>query len=414
LIAKPFHRIIGTAIAPLKCASHCTRAEPSAARLANGQARPPDAQVNVPLMKHEQRRIATSGHLHHRSSRYAFEDTMTDANIEWDKLGFDYIRTDLRYLSYWRNGDWQPGSLTEDNVLHISEGSTALHYGQQCFEGLKAYRCKDGTINLFRPDQNAQRMQRGCARLLMPAPSTAQFIDACKAVVKANARFIPPYGSGGALYLRPFVIGVGDNIGVRAAPEFIFSVFCIPVGPYFKGGMKPNNFVISDYDRAAPQGTGAAKVGGNYAASLMPGSQAKKNHFADCIYLDPLTHSRIEEVGSANFFAITHQNEFVTPKSPSVLPGITRLSLIELAQNRLGLKVIEGDVFIDRLSDFKEAGACGTAAVITPIGGIEYKGKLHVFYSEQDVSPTIRRLYDELTGIQSGDLEAPEGWIVKV
>jgi branched-chain amino acid aminotransferase len=339
---------------------------------------------------------------------------MSHESINWDKLGFDYIKTDMRYLSHWRDGAWEEGSLTEDNVLHISEGSTALHYGQQCFEGLKAYRCKDGSINLFRPDQNAMRMQRSCSRLLMPHVPTDVFIEACKKVVKANERFIPPYGSGGALYLRPFVIGVGDNIGVRTAPEFIFSVFCIPVGAYFKGGLKPNNFVISGYDRAAPNGTGAAKVGGNYAASLMPGSEAKKHNFADCIYLDPQTHSKIEEVGSANFFAITQDDVFVTPKSPSVLPGITRLSLIELAQSRLGLKVVEGDVFIDDIADFKEAGACGTAAVITPIGGISYKDKLHVFYSETEVGPITRKLYAELTGVQSGDVEAPQGWIVKV
>ena len=339
---------------------------------------------------------------------------MSYESINWDKLGFDYIKTDKRFLSHWRNGDWQEGTLTEDNVLHISEGSTALHYGQQCFEGLKAYRCKDGSINLFRPDQNAMRMQRSCSRLLMPHVPTDVFIEACKQVVRANERFIPPYGTGGALYLRPFIIGVGDNIGVRTAPEFIFSIFCIPVGAYFKGGLTPHNFVISSYDRAAPNGTGAAKVGGNYAASLMPGSQAKKNHFADCIYLDPQTHSKIEEVGSANFFAITHDNEFVTPKSPSVLPGITRLSLIELAQSRLNLKVVEGDVFIDKLSEFKEAGACGTAAVITPIGSITYNEQPHVFYSETEVGPITQKLYNELTGVQSGDVEAPEGWIVKV
>ncbi|KFE53334.1 branched-chain amino acid aminotransferase [Pseudomonas syringae] len=339
---------------------------------------------------------------------------MSHDSINWDTLGFDYIKTDMRYLSHWRDGAWDEGSLTEDNVLHISEGSTALHYGQQCFEGLKAYRCKDGSINLFRPDQNAQRMQRSCGRLLMPQVPTDMFIEACKKVVAANERFIPPYGSGGALYLRPFVIGVGDNIGVRTAPEFIFSIFCIPVGAYFKGGLKPNNFMISGYDRAAPQGTGAAKVGGNYAASLMPGSEAKKLSFADAIYLDPQTHTKIEEVGSANFFAITHDDVFVTPKSPSVLPGITRLSLIELAQSRLGLKVVEGDVFIDKIADFKEAGACGTAAVITPIGGISYKDKLHVFYSETEVGPITRKLYAELTGVQSGDVEAPAGWIVKV
>jgi len=339
---------------------------------------------------------------------------MSHDSINWDTLGFDYIKTDRRYLSHWRDGAWDEGSLTEDNVLHISEGSTALHYGQQCFEGLKAYRCKDGSINLFRPDQNALRMQRSCGRLLMPQVPTDVFIEACKKVVAANERFIPPYGSGGALYLRPFVIGVGNNIGVRTAPEFIFSIFCIPVGAYFKGGLKPNNFMISGYDRAAPQGTGAAKVGGNYAASLMPGSEAKKMSFADAIYLDPQTHTKIEEVGSANFFAITKDDVFVTPKSPSVLPGITRLSLIELAQTRLGLKVVEGDVFIDQIADFKEAGACGTAAVITPIGGISYNDKLHVFYSETEVGPVTRKLYAELTGVQSGDVEAPAGWIVKV
>ncbi|KAF1061553.1 MAG: Branched-chain-amino-acid aminotransferase [Pseudomonas citronellolis] len=339
---------------------------------------------------------------------------MSDSPIDWSKLGFDYIKTDFRYLAHWRNGEWEAGSLTEDNQLHISEGSTALHYGQQCFEGLKAYRCKDGSINLFRPDQNAQRMQRSCSRLLMPHVSTEQFIEACKQVVKANERFIPPYGSGGALYLRPFVIGVGDNIGVRTAPEFIFSVFCIPVGAYFKGGMKPHDFIISSFDRAAPNGTGAAKVGGNYAASLMPGYEAKKGGFADCIYLDPASHQRIEEVGSANFFAITHDDEFVTPRSASVLPGITRLSLMDLARDRLGLKVTEGDVLIDQLDRFKEAGACGTAAVITPIGGIQYQDKLHVFHSQEVAGPVTQRLYDELTGIQKGDVEAPAGWIVKV
>lgn len=338
---------------------------------------------------------------------------MGNESINWDTLGFDYIKTDLRYLAYWRDGAWQQGVLTEDNQLHISEGSTALHYGQQCFEGLKAYRAKDGSINLFRPDQNALRMQRSCNRLLMPQVPTEMFIDACKQVAKANERFIPPFGSGGSLYLRPFVIGVGDNIGVRTAPEFIFSVFCVPVGPYFKGGMKPHNFLISGYDRAAPNGTGAAKVGGNYAASLLPGAEAKKAHFADCIYLDPATHSKIEEVGSANFFGITANKEFVTPKSPSVLPGITRLSLMELAQERLGLKVIEDDVHIEHLDRFVEAGACGTAAVISPIGGIEYKGKLHVFHSETEVGPVTQQLYKELTGIQSGEIEGPAGWVIK-
>ncbi len=334
--------------------------------------------------------------------------------IEWEKLGFDYIKTDKRYISYWKDGAWDKGTLTEDNVLHISEGSTALHYGQQCFEGLKAYRTKDGSINLFRPDQNAQRMQRSCSRLLMPEVPTEKFIEACKEVVRANEKFVPPYGTGATLYLRPLVIGVGDNLGVHKAPEYIFTIFCSPVGAYFKGGLAPANFVVSDYDRAAPNGTGAAKVGGNYAASLMPGKNAQERQFADCIYLDPATHKKIEEVGAANFFGITKDDRFVTPYSPSILPSITKYSLLYLAEHRLGLEVEEGDVYIDQLDDFKEAGACGTAAVITPIGGIQTKEDFHVFYSETEVGPITRKLYDELCGIQFGDIEPPEDWIVQV
>lgn len=335
-------------------------------------------------------------------------------DIDWGKLGFNYIKTDYRYISYWRDGKWDEGRLTEDNVLHISEGSTALHYGQQCFEGLKAYRTKEGKIQLFRPDRNAIRMQESCKRILMPEFPIDRFIDACIQVVKANEAYVPPYGSGATLYLRPFMIGVGDNVGVKPASEYIFSVFCTPVGPYFKGGLKPVNFMVSDYDRAAPFGTGAAKVGGNYAGSLLPHEIAVKRGFADCIYLDPATHTKIEEVGAANFFGITRDNKFVTPKSPSILPSITKYSLLHVAKEYLGMEVEERDVYIDKLDEFVEAGACGTAAVITPIGGIEYKGKLHVFYSETEVGPVTRKLYETLTGIQFGDIEAPEGWIVEV
>ncbi|GAB1433369.1 branched-chain amino acid aminotransferase [Spirochaetota bacterium] len=337
-----------------------------------------------------------------------------NVNIDWAKLGFSYIKTDKRYISYWKDGKWDDGALTEDNMIHLNEGSTALHYGQQCFEGLKAYSTKKGTIQLFRPDQNAARMQNSCKRIVMPEFPTERFIDACKQVVKANIDWVPPYGSGATLYLRPFIIGVGENIGVKPAPEYIFSVFCIPVGPYFKGGMKPVNFMVSDYDRAAPQGTGAAKVGGNYAGSIMPHELAVKKGYADCIYLDPLTHTKIEEVGAANFFGITRDDTFVTPVSPSILPSITKYSLLNVAKEYLGLKVAERDVFIDRLDEYKEAGACGTAAVITPIGGIEYKGKLHVFHSETEVGPVTKKLYDTLYGIQMGDIEAPKGWIVEI
>ncbi|SKC92119.1 branched-chain amino acid aminotransferase [Maledivibacter halophilus] len=337
-----------------------------------------------------------------------------NVNIDWSNLGFNYIKTDFRYVSRWKDGKWDEGKLTEDNKLSISEASTALHYGQQCFEGLKAYRRKDGEIQLFRPDQNARRLNDSCKRILMPEIPVEKFIDACIQVVKANEAYVPPHGTGATLYLRPFVIGVGDNVGVKPAPEYIFCVFCVPVGPYFKGGMTPVNFNVSEYDRAAPYGTGAAKVGGNYAASLYPHELATKKGFADCIYLDPATHTKIEEVGAANFFGITKDNKFITPKSPSILPSITKYSLLYIAENYLKMEVEERDVLIDNLDEFKEAGACGTAAVITPIGGIEYKNKLHVFHSETEVGPVTKKLYDTLYGIQFGDVDAPEGWIVEV
>lgn len=333
---------------------------------------------------------------------------------QWETLGFDYIKTDKRYISVWENGSWDDGVLTEDNLLHISEASTALHYGQQCFEGLKAYRGKDGKIRLFRADLNAQRMQLSCNRVLMPEVSEEKFIDACRQVVLANEKWVPPYGTGATLYLRPFVIGVGDNIGVKPAPKYIFSVFCVPVGPYFKGGLTPVNFSVTDMDRAAPHGTGQAKVGGNYAASMLPHKEAGDQGYADCIYLDPTTHTNIEEVGAANFFGITADNEFITPKSPSILASITKRSLMEIAEKNLGMTVIERDVPVTNLDAFTEAGACGTAAVITPIGGIEYNGRLHVFYSETETGPVTRKLYDTLSGIQFGDVEGPEGWITIV
>ncbi|OUZ24585.1 branched-chain-amino-acid aminotransferase [Enterococcus sp. 6D12_DIV0197] len=334
--------------------------------------------------------------------------------IDWSNLGFSYIKTPWRFLATWKDGSWNGGELTEDNYLHIHEGSTALHYGQQCFEGLKAYRRKDGGINLFRPDENSKRMNRSAYRLRMPEVPEDFFLDAVKQVVKANQEYVPPYGSGATLYIRPLLIGVGENIGVSPAPEYIFTVFCMPVGPYFKGGLTPTNFIVSDYDRAAPNGTGAAKVGGNYAASLLPGYEAHQRKFSDCIYLDPETHTKIEEVGSANFFGITADNEFVTPKSPSILPSITKYSLLHLAQHSLGLTPVEGDVYLNELDRFVEAGACGTAAVISPIGGIQNGEDFHVFYSETEVGPQTKALYDQLTGIQFGDIAAPTGWIFDV
>nr|WP_048801146.1 branched-chain amino acid aminotransferase [Streptococcus constellatus] len=336
-------------------------------------------------------------------------------NLDWGNLGFSYMKLPYRYLAYYKNGQWEKGELTEDATLHMSESSPCLHYGQQAFEGMKAYRTKDGSVQLFRPDQNAKRLQRTSDRLLMPQVPTDMFIDAVKQVVRANEEYVPPYGTGGTLYIRPLLLGIGDIIGVKPADEYIFTVFAMPVGSYFKGGLQPTNFLIQEeYDRAAPHGTGAAKVGGNYAGSFVPGQYAKTNGFSDVIYLDPATHTKIEEVGSANFFGITADNEFITPLSPSILPSITKYSLLYLAEHRLGMKAIEGDIFIDDLDKFVEAGACGTAAVISPIGGVQHGDEFHVFYSETEVGPVTRKLYDELTGIQFGDVKAPEGWIVKV
>lgn len=339
---------------------------------------------------------------------------MQKKDIKWSELGFDYMKTDRSYISYWKDGKWDDGALVEEDTVTINQGSTALHYGQQCFEGLKAYTNKDGGIQLFRPQENALRMQRSCKRLLMPEVPVEKFVQACIDLVKANEAFVPPYGTGATLYLRPFVIGVGENIGVRPAKEYIFGVFCMPVGPYYKGGMSPVNYVTTDYDRAAAHGTGKDKVGGNYAASLLAHQEAVDKGFADCIYLDPSTHTKIDEVGAANFFAITKDNRFVTPNSSSILPSITKLSLLHVAKEYLGLETAQEDVFVDKLDQYAEAGACGTAAVITPIGGIEHKGNMHVFYSETEVGPTVKKLYETLYGIQMGDVEAPEGWITKV
>lgn len=331
--------------------------------------------------------------------------------IDWNNLGFSYVDTDYRYLSHWKNGSWDEGILTKDNTLHIGESSPCLHYGQQCFEGLKAYQTKDGSAQFFRIQENAKRMQDSCRRLLMPEVPIAVFIEACKSVVKANLDYLPPYGSGGTLYLRPLLIGVGNSIAVKPAEEFIFTVFCMPVGAYFKGGMVPVNFMVSNYDRAACNGTGQQKVGGNYAASLLAHDQAVKKGFADCIYLDPKTHTKIEEVGAANFFGITADHHFVTPVSSSILPSITKKSLIYIAENYLEMTVLEEDILLTELDRFIEAGACGTAAVITPIGGIYYDQHLHVFYSENLVGPKTKQLYDTLTAIQLGEAKAPPGWI---
>lgn len=336
---------------------------------------------------------------------------ITPKTIDWNTLGFQYIDTGKRYRAYYKDGAWTKGGIEIDKNITISESSNVLHYGQTCFEGLKAYRTKTGQIQLFRPDQNAKRMKESAERLLMPAFPEEWFIEAVHEVVRANADWVPPYGTGATLYIRPFLIGVGDGVGVSAASEYIFNIFVTPVGAYFKGGLKPAHFLVSDFDRAAPKGTGAAKVAGNYAASLHPGKLAKEQGYTDAIYLDPATKTKIEEVGAANFYGITKDGVFITPKSPSILPSITKYSLLYIAEHFLKMPTIEGDVYLSELDQLVEAGACGTAAVITPVGSITVGEKKYVFHSETETGPLTKKLYDILVGIQYGDIQAPEGWI---
>lgn len=332
--------------------------------------------------------------------------------MDYKNMGFQYHRTNLNYISYYRDGEWDDGILRKEDTVTISCFSTALHYGQQVFEGLKAYKRKDGKVQLFRPQDNAERFHQSCDRLLIPRLTTEKFLDAIIQVVKANLEFVPPYGSNATLYLRPYVIGVGENLGVRPAKEYIFGVISSPVGSYFKGGLSPVDFMVTEYDRAAPNGTGKQKVGGNYAASLYPNHVAHVNGFADCIYLDPLTHTKIDEVGAANFFGITKDGKFITPKSSSILESITKKSLMYIAKEYMGMQVEERDCLISKLEEFQEAGACGTAAVITPIGSINYQGKSHIFYSRTEVGPYTKQLYDFLIKIQYGDFEGPKDWTI--
>ncbi|MDD4000383.1 MAG: branched-chain amino acid aminotransferase [Bacilli bacterium] len=325
--------------------------------------------------------------------------------------GFSYQKTNVIYLSYYKDGKWDEGKLQTDDHISISVMAPALHYGQQCFEGMKAYRRKDGKIQLFRIKDNAARFHESARRLAMPTVDSTTFEKAVIETVKANQDFVPDYGSGATLYIRPLMIGVGENLGLRPAKEFIFMVITSPVGSYFEGGIKPVDLVVSKYDRAAPNGTGDIKVGGNYAASLYPQILAKEQGFADCVFLDPTTHTKIEEVGAANFFGVTQENVYITPKSPSILNSITNRSIRWLAEHKLGLKVVEGDIYINKLDDLVEAGACGTAALITPVGSITHYGIKHVFPYNKEMGPISKKLYDLLSGIQFGDIEDPNNWV---
>lgn len=337
---------------------------------------------------------------------------MEKKNIDWANLGFGYVNTDYRFVSNFKNGAWEEGALTEDPMVTISECAGVLQYAQTVFEGMKAYTTEDGRIVTFRPDLNAERMADSAKRLEMPVFPKERFIDAVVQTVKANAAYVPPYGSGATLYIRPYQFGTNPVIGVKPADEYQFRVFTTPVGPYFKGGVKPLTIRVSDFDRAAPRGTGHIKAGLNYAMSMHAIVDAHNQGFDENMYLDPQTRTKVEETGGANFLFVTKDGKVVTPKSDSILPSITRRSLIQVAKDYLGLEAEEREVYLDEVANFAECGLCGTAAVISPVGKIVDHGKEICFPSGMtEMGPITKKLYETLTGIQMGRIEAPEGWI---
>ena len=340
---------------------------------------------------------------------------MEKKDLDWSNLGFGYVKTDKRYVSNFKNGAWDEGTLTDDADIVLNECAGVFQYAQTVFEGLKAYTTEDGHIVTFRPDLNASRLADSARRLEMPVFPEERFVDAVQKVVEANAAYVPPYGSGATLYIRPYMMGTNPVIGVKPADEYQFRMFCTPVGPYFKGGAKPITIRVSDYDRAAPCGTGNIKAGLNYAMSLHAIVTAHADGFDENMYLDPKTRTKVEETGGANFIFVTKDNKLVTPKSDSILPSITRRSLVDVAEHYLGMKVEHREVYFDEVKDFAEAGLCGTAAVISPIGKIVDHGKEILIPSGmEEMGPVTKKLYDTLTGIQMGRIEAPEGWIKRI
>ena len=336
-------------------------------------------------------------------------------NIDWANLPFGYQVTDKRFVANYKNGAWDAGELTSDATVHISECAGVLQYAQTCFEGLKAYTTKDGRIVTFRPDLNADRMASSCERLEMPVFPKERFVQAVLDTVKANIDWVPPFGSGATLYIRPYMFGSNAVIGVKPADEYQFRILVTPVGPYFKGGVKPIVVRISDLDRAAPHGTGDIKAGLNYAMSLHNIMDAHRKGFAENMYLDPATHTYIEETGGANILFVTKAGKLVTPKSNSILPSITRRSLIQVAKDYLGIEVEERKINKNELADFAECGLCGTAAVISPIGKIVDHGtEINVPSGMEEIGPVLKKLRETLTGIQMGEIKAPEGWIYEI
>ena len=340
---------------------------------------------------------------------------MGKKKLDWGNLPFGYMKTTKSFVANWKNGEWDEGKLTKNHSIKMTECAGVLQYAQTCFEGLKAYTTENGDIVTFRPDLNADRMEASCKRLEMPVFPKERFIEAVLKTIEANKDWVPPYGSGATLYIRPFMFGSSAVIGVKPADEYQFRILVTPVGPYFKGGVKPIKVRLSDRDRAAPNGTGDIKAGLNYAMSLHNSVDAHNCGYAENIYLDPTTHTYIEETGGANIIFISKDGKLVTPKSDTILPSITRRSLVIVAKEYLNMEVEERKISKDEIADFAECGLCGTAAVISPVGQIDDHGKEIKFNDgKQEMGPVLTKIYDTLTGIQMGRLPAPEGWIYTI
>lgn len=341
---------------------------------------------------------------------------MDPKTADWSQLDFSYRYVPYRFHVYWKEGNWDNGRLVKENRISIDEGAVCLHYGQEIFEGMKAQRSRDGRIFLFRPRENARRFRKSARRLMMPEVPEALFLRAIKETVIANKEYVPPHGTGASLYIRPFMIGIGENLGVRPAREYLFVVFVTPVGPYFKAGFKPIKLKVETYyDRAAAHGVGQAKAGGNYSASLYPLKLARDEGYEEVVYLDPLKHAYFEETGASNVYFVFKDNVIATPKSDSILESITRQSVMQVARNDFGYRVENRPVSVKEIDKFIEVGACGTAAVITPVGVLGYRDRVYRFYAGgKKPGPVTTRLYEYLTALQVGDIEDTHGWLEEI
>lgn len=335
--------------------------------------------------------------------------------IDWNNVGLNYIKTDKRYSAVYRDGKWEEGRLVDDNIMHINESAAVFQYAQTCFEGLKAYRWKDGSVVLFRPDLNEERFFSSCERMCMPLLKKGEFIKAVVETVKANEDAVPPFDANASLYIRPFMIGSGPVINVVPSQEYEFRVFCLPLGSYFDATSNSMKLNLSSYDRAAPHGTGNVKAGANYAISFYPLHIAKDGGFNENIYLDAATRTFVEESGGANIIFVDKDGNLVVPQSDAILPSITRRSLVYIAKEYLGINVDERPVKFSEISSFVECGLCGTAAVISPVGSVHTpNGDITFKNSLKGRGPVLKKLFDTLYGIQKGTVKTPEGWIYKV